>query len=148
MSMIILNPTTGSSISNVQIEGKKYFLDKPFEIDTMIKLEDDGVAEELLKLYEFLVFMTPEDAKSYKDEQSKRKYECGECGTKLTTQQSLDNHTSKHVEDKKLEKELGIEVIKVEEEKEEEKELNPQDVIDQEARSQGLDYGEGIRVGV
>lgn len=145
MAKIILNPTTGADISNVQLRGQKYFADKPFAVDTMIKLEDDNVADDLLALYEFLVYMTPEDAKGYKDEQAKRKYACDKCDGKFTTEQGLEGHVAKHLEEERLEKELGIEIIDAPEKVEEVVEVNPQDAIDKEARLQGLDYGEGLK---
>lgn len=59
---------------------------------------------------------------------------------------SLAKHTAKHEEDEKLDKELGIEVVKaVKSDKVEEKKLSPQDAIDAQARAAGLDYGEGVR---
>lgn len=145
MAKIILNPTTGAPISNIQIEGKKYFVDKPFEVGTLIKIEDDNTANVLLEIFEFLVYMTAEDARSYQLEQSKKKFPCDKCTEVLMSQQGLDGHKEGHLKEEKLSKELGIEVVeatpveKVEKVKEE-----PLDAITSEARAQGLDYGEGM----
>src|SRR5574343_150404 len=108
MAKIILNPTTGSPISNIQIEGKKYFVDKPFEKGTMDKIEDDKVADILLGIFEFLVYMTPKDVIEYRATASKKKYPCDECSVVLMSDISLKEHKAKHEEDAKLDKELGI----------------------------------------
>ena len=139
---IILNPPVGAPIQNVYIRGKQYFVE-PFEVDTMVKFEDDGVADDLMGLYEFLVPFTPEEAKDYKEDQAKRTFKCDKCDYKTTTQILLDKHVAGHLEEEKLDKELGIQVIQPVEKVEAEEEVTPQDAIDQLARSQGLDYGEG-----
>lgn len=144
MSKILKNPADGAPISDVQIRGQKYFVEKPFEVNSLVKLEDDEVADDLLELFEFLALMTPEDAKSWKEEQAKKKYPCDKCEIILTTQQGLDSHKEVHERDEKLDKELGLEVIKsapVVESVKKEKETDP---ITQLARDQGLDYGEGL----
>lgn len=144
MSKILKNPIDGAPISDVQILGKKYFSEKPFEIDTMVKIEEDEVADALMSLYEFLVYMTPEEAKAYKDEKDRRKFECDRCHQKFVSEQGLEGHVAKHIEDEKLEKELGIEVI-VAQKTPINVDIDPQDAITEEARTQGLDYGEGLR---
>lgn len=147
MARIILNPTTGAPISNIQIEGKKYFVDKPFATGTMVKIEDDKVSEVLLGIFGFLILMTPEDAKKYREETARKKYPCAECGEVLMSDETLKKHAKKHEEDAKLDKELGIEVVEAVavEGSTEIKSLSPQEAIDAEARAAGLDYGEGIR---
>lgn len=141
---IILNPYNGSSISDVQLRGKKYFVEKPFEVDSMVKIEEDEVADDLLSLYEFLVFMSPEDAKKHYEDKEKRKYVCERCKNRFETEEKLEEHTEKHLAQEKLEKELGIETITPEVVEEESIELTAQDLVDQQARAEGLE-GEGLR---
>ena len=143
MAKIILNPTTGAPISNVQISGKKYFVEKAFETGTLIKLEDEATADVLLGLFEFLVYMTPEDAKSYREEQAKKKFPCDKCETVLMSQQGLDGHIKTHEESEKLDKELGIEVVEAAPVVVKEVVEEPIDAITSDARLMGLDYGEG-----
>lgn len=143
MAKIILNPTNGAPIQDVQIAGKKYFVEKPFEVGTLIKIEDDTTADALLEIFEFLVYMTGEDAKSYQEEQAKKKFPCDKCSEVLMSEQGLKGHREIHLKDEKLANELGIETIESAPVEAKEKE-EPIDAITSQARADGLDYGEGM----
>lgn len=142
MARIILNPENGATIQNVQIAGVKYFVEKPFEVDTMIKIEDDTVAEVLLTIYEFLAEMTLDEAKKYKEDKAKRIFKCTKCDMATTTQLTLDKHLEKHAREEQLDKELGIEVI-VGNTVAPEENIDGQEVIDKQASADGL-FGEGL----
>lgn len=141
MTKILLNPPVGAPISNVQVLGKKYFVEKPFEVDSMIKFEDDRVADDLLKLFEFLLPFTVEEAKHYKDDQAKRSFKCDKCSFATTTQLALDTHVGKHTKEEQMDKELGIEVVGAIPVAT--TELSGQELIDKQAASEGL-LGEGL----
>lgn len=138
---IILNPENGSDIQNVQIAGVKYFDEKPFEVDTMIKIEDDNVADVLLTLYEFLAELSLDEAKKYKEDKAKRIFKCDKCDMATTTQLALDKHLEKHAREEQLDKELGIEVISGKTLPQEQ--IDGQEIIDRQATADGL-FGEGL----
>src|SRR3990167_5150452 len=112
MSKIMLNPIAGSPIKNVQIKGQGIlFKDKPFEADSLRKIENDEVAGILLKLFEFLVPLTIEEAKSYTESKKKRKFKCEKCTFTSDEQIALAGHNRKHDKEDRIDAELGIEVI-------------------------------------
>jgi len=143
MAKIILNPTTGAPIKDIQIAGKKYFVEKSFDPGKLIKIEDEFIADTLLEIFEFLVYMTPSDAKAWQEEQAKKKFPCDKCNEVLMSKQGLDTHLEGHEKEEKLSNELGIETLETVAVKEDVKE-EPLDAITNEARAQGLDYGEGM----
>ena len=112
MSKIILNPLAGAPIKNVQIrEQGILFKDKAFEVDSLIKIENDQTADALLKLFGFLMTLTTEEAKNYTEGKKKRKFKCEKCVFTSDEQIALAGHNRKHEKEDRIDAELGIEVI-------------------------------------
>lgn len=112
MSKIILNPEKGAPIRNVQIQGQILFKDTPFEIDTMIKVENDKSADDLLRLYGFLeVLKDKQEVKAYMSSKKARAFKCEQCPSAFSEKVALEDHKKKHLSDGKMDNELGIEVI-------------------------------------
>lgn len=115
MGKILLNPEDGSAIQNVQINGQILFKDKPFEVDTMIKVENDDAANELLGIYEFLkVLETKDDVQGYMTEKKNRAFKCTKCNFATNVEIALKGHNRKHESEEKMTDEFGIEVISFE----------------------------------
>lgn len=144
MSKILLNPEAGAPIQDIQILSKKYFTDKPWEVNTIKKFDNDKVADAFEELYEFLVPLSLDEAKTYIEDQKRHSYKCDKCDLKTTTQLALDKHLEKHAKEEALEKELGVESVDGDgEEMEVKKPEDIQSVLDSQARSEGL-IGEGL----
>lgn len=111
MPTIILNPESGAPIKNVQVLGQILFKDKPFEVDSLRKIEKDAIANDLLKLFGFLIVLTVDEAKTYVDNKAKRKFKCEKCSFATEEAIALAGHSKKHEKEEKIDKELGIEVI-------------------------------------
>lgn len=143
---ILVNPDNGATITNVQINNTKYFVDKPFEIDSLIKIEDDSVADVILNLYEFVREVSLDEAKKYIEDKEKRKFKCERpgCDMATTTELTFKKHMEKHEREEQLDKELGIQVIAGKEISSSVDQVLGQDAIDAQARSDGL-FGDGLQ---
>lgn len=109
---VILNPENGAPIKNVQIRGQIYFKDKPFEADSMRKIENDQVADDLLSLFEFLKVLEDKEAiEEYLSEKKGRAFKCDKCDFASSVEIALKGHQRKHESEDKMTDELGIEVI-------------------------------------
>lgn len=142
MAKIILNPEKGAPISNVQIKGQILFKDSPFEVDTMRKIENDEVANSLLKLFGFLEVLDGKDeVKSYLEAKKKRAFKCDRCDFASDVEIALLGHKRKHDSEDNMDKELGIEVIA--DVKFEQEEIDPEELEKrrEEAEKKHLESG-------
>ena len=143
MSKILLNPEAGAPIQDIQINGKKYFTEKPWEVNSIKKFENDIVADTFRGLFEFLIELTLDEAKTHIEDQKRRSYKCTKCDLKTTTQLALDKHLEKHAKEEELEKELGVEAVSGEGEEKSPESQDTQSILDSQAKNEGL-IGEGL----
>lgn len=144
MSKILYNPENGATIKDMVVGSVGYFNDSPFNPGDFVKIEDEQAADTIMDTFGFLEEVTIEQAKSIKDKKEKNTLRCDECDFTTDDQKKLTGHKLHHAKEDKIDKELGIKVVKGL--KQDKKQVNPdemQSIIDAEATSDGL-IGEGL----
>lgn len=108
---ILLNPSEGAPVSDVQVAGQILFKDKPFETESVVKIEDDKVADTILSLFEFLQEVSAETAKNFIEKKKAAKFKCDKCDYASDDEKKLQGHSLHHAKEAKIDAELGIPVI-------------------------------------
>lgn len=141
MSKILLNPEAGAPIHEIQISGAKYFTEGDFKTDSIVKIEDDSVADTLLGIYGFLLEITPDEAKSFNNRQQ-NSLKCDKCDFTTIDKDKFTLHKKQHEAEEALDKELNIPIIGAKKVKQ--SNVDSQKQIDEQGKNEGLDVGEGL----
>ena len=136
--MIILNPEHGATISDFQYKGTYYFSaenDETFKPGEMLEF-DEVTGRFFLEHYGFLVEMSTEDAKSYKNRKDVE-LKCDKCEFTSINEVTLTQHKKKHEETASLglKKVQGKKVVL--------EDMDMEVSIENEAKAAGLE-GEGL----
>jgi len=141
---ILLNPDSGAPITDyTPVNSVTFFTEgDSWKPGNVMQFEDDIVANRFLENFQFLVEITPDEAKVWLEA---KKLTCGSCDFVTRKQDELDTHMKTHAKAQEL-SELGIPVIRKQKTVEELQRTvsDLQRKIDSDAETDGLTEGTGL----
>ena len=146
---ILKNPDNGAPIKNIWFKDKLYFdstNNQTFKPGDIVKIEEDEVADFIIKLFGFVKTISPEEAKSIIEAKKNNTFKCDKCDYSTNEEIKLRGHKMSHAKEAKIDEELGIPVIsgsQLSKENEEKQKIDTQQRIDNEGTQDGL-TGEGL----
>ena len=110
---ILFNPENGAPIKNFHFEDILYMVETDgdaFFPGMIVKVDDDQLVDYILKTWEFVQELTPEQAKDFLE--TKEEFKCDKCDFKTKVRIGFEGHKRKHVKESQIDA-LGIKSVAV-----------------------------------